>query len=139
MTDNSYRLAPTLSPAMPRLAALAANDLARPMRNAHDGLRAIEQWFVQNGDPYTPLEPQAFMQDFKRQLDTFDLISGTQSNAELLARIQSALRALKTRLDLAAMREELPLPTPLLHHHVPINSVALVAAERDAACMPPIA
>ena len=107
MTDKSYRLAPTLSPAMPRLATLAGTDLARPMRNAHDGLRAVEQWFMQNGDPYMPLEPQAFMQELKRQLDTFDLISGTQSNAELLARIQSALSALKARFDLAATREEL--------------------------------
>lgn len=54
-----------------RLAPPRRNGLARPMRHRHDGLRTVEQWFAQNGDPFAPLEAAAFTQVAKERQEQF--------------------------------------------------------------------
>ena len=103
-TTTSRRLPPTLRPAMPRLAEMAANDLARPMRHCHDGLRALDQWFTQNGDPFAPLEAGEFTQIARERLDQLEHEYAHLSNAELFARLSAAFGVLKTRFD-TALRE----------------------------------
>lgn len=100
-TATTRRLPATLRPAMPRLAEMAANDLARPIRNCHDGLRAVEAWFAQNGDPFTPLEPGEFTQIANARLDQLERECVHLSNAELYARFSAAFSVLKTRFDTA--------------------------------------
>lgn len=98
------RLPAILKPALPRLAAMCADDLTRPMRHCHDGLRAVEQWFVQHGDPFAPLEAEAFTKVAKARQDHLDHECAGLGNAELLAHMSAAFGALKTRLD-AAQRD----------------------------------
>jgi hypothetical protein len=87
---------------MPRLAERAAHDLARPSKAVLDGLRAIDAWFMQHGDPFAGLPPPVFVDDAQRHQDVFDGVSETLSNAELLARLRSTYAVLHSRLQWAA-------------------------------------
>lgn len=42
-------------PLLPGLARKAAKDLERPLKTIADATRALEAWFVQNGDPFNAL------------------------------------------------------------------------------------
>jgi hypothetical protein len=93
------------SPALPRLAERAAQDLARPARAVIDGLRALDAWFMQHGDPFAGLPPPVFSDDAQRHQDTFDAVSDMLSTAELVARLRSTYAAFHTRLQRAARTE----------------------------------
>jgi hypothetical protein len=102
MTDahqrRHLRPNPLLDPAMPRLAELAAEDLAVPLRTAVNALRAIEQWFVQHGDPFLPLDADQFLAQLRQH--QFNAGSG-RPVAELVARLLCDLAALKERVEAA--------------------------------------
>ena len=106
MTDPIAEICNAQAPALPRLAAEAARQLARPAKSVHDGLRAIEAWFVQHGDPFLPMDPAAFAKDTRCHRDEFAAREPMVSMAELLARLTHALSVLEERLALAAKREE---------------------------------
>jgi hypothetical protein len=92
-------------PALPRLAHKAAHDLARPVKAVDDGLRAIEAWFTQHGDPFAPLTPAAFADAVHKHQEVLDRTSDTLSNAEILARLSSTFAALNARLQQAARED----------------------------------
>jgi hypothetical protein len=108
MTDPTTRRADVdraNAPAMPRLAAQCAHELSRPAKSVYDGLRAIEAWFLQHGDPFIPLDPSAFINAVTGHRDALNPASETHSNAELVARLWSAFSELNARLEQAARRE----------------------------------
>jgi hypothetical protein len=92
--------------AMPRMAEKAAEALARPGRNVTEGLRAIEAWFTQNGDPFAGLAPPGFVEALHHHQDILDQTSEALSNAELVARLCSTFATLSNRLARARKQED---------------------------------
>lgn len=93
-----------LGPAMPRHAALAGRELARPVKAIDQALRAVAAWFAQQGDPFLPMDGPTF-QAALRDLAAREASVDHLSTAELLVRLRAAHESLQTRLD-AAAREE---------------------------------
>lgn len=92
-------------PVMPRLAAKAAHDLARSLKIMQDALRAIDAWFLHNGDPFAAIDGAAFGNAVGAHRDVHDAAAPNLTNADLLARLASASDALATRLARAAQGE----------------------------------
>ena len=92
-------------PLMPRLAEQAAQDLARPTKAVYDGLRAIEAWFGQHGDPFSAVQPPEFTSAVSQHQDAIEKATSALSNAELIARLRSAFGVLSARLRPSDSRE----------------------------------
>jgi hypothetical protein len=105
-TPRRKEVAPANVPALPHLADKAAHDLMRSAKSMTDGLRAIEAWFTQHGDPFVPLAPTPFTAALNAYKDALDKTSAELSNAELMAMLSYALEAIVGRLGQAIQRHE---------------------------------
>jgi hypothetical protein len=106
MADSTTRadLGRINTPALPRLAAQAGADLARPAKSVDDGLRAIAAWFAQHGDPFVPLDAAAFAQALSTRRAALN--ANALSNVDLVAQLLSVFETLHLRLNLAEWRDD---------------------------------
>jgi hypothetical protein len=92
-------------PPMPRLAAHAANVLARDLFTIEHHVRAVAAWFAQNGDPFSIRSAEEFAEDVRAHEARINVARSKFSTGQLVAFIVAASAELKSRLD-ATAREE---------------------------------
>lgn len=92
-------------PIMPRLAEKAAGELERSLADVCKGARAIEAWFLHNGDPFHAIAPIPFAEQVTDARDALSEKLMLVPTGELVGTFLAAGEALRERLDAARGRD----------------------------------